>query len=384
MCLQNQHTSQKTVGRYGRLMGLLSVLLLTLWGGQIQAASGQGGRFYEAWIPVTDQSDASRQAGFQRGLDIVLQRVTGRAQVSSVSEFTDIREQAGNLVSQFNYREQPEVDRKQPWQRYLLQVSFNEVALNDLLRKKGLAIWGAGRPPVLVWITREQAGHREIVGGSQFSVIRDSLDYASNEWGVPLIYPLMDFEDAGALAVSDLWGLFADPIQQASKRYGVNTVLAVRVWPSMAGEGLFNARSLFLFQRQTISSDFRDIAPEELAERLLSTVAGQMAGYYAVTADGSPGRPVRISVDGIDTVSIYANLIRYFEDLTAVRQVMPIHVSGSKVLLEVTIDGSMEQLRAIIDLERKLVASSPSIQDGVGQEVNAMQWLSDFDYRWYQ
>ena len=361
------------------LMGLLAMVYSSLWTAEAWAESVSVSNLYEAWVPVADQTASGREAGFKLGLDQVLKRVTGKANISTLPEAADIIKQVDSLVSQFNYRDFPEAERSSPYQRYFLQVSFNENALNGLLRKKGLPIWGAVRPPVLVWMAQEEEGRREMVAGE--SSLKEGMSAAAREWGLPVIYPLYDFEDATALATSDLWGMFVDPIQQASRRYGVNTTLAVRVWPSVRGEGYFNARSLLLFQQQAISADYRDIAAKDLAEKLMTTTASYMASYYAVAADGSPGRPVKITVDGIDTVSDYANLIRYFDGLTAVRQVMPVRVRGTQVLLKVTIDGSMEQLSATVKLDHKLSATA-STQSQKVEEATPENWQADFEYRW--
>lgn len=365
------------------LLVFLSVGVSGLFSPQAQAANVSVNNLYEAWVPVADQSEASREAGFKQGLEMVLKRVTGKAHVSALPEGAELIKQVDSLVSQFNYRAFPEEDRTEDWQRYYLQVSFNENALNGLLRKASLPIWSASRPPVLFWIAHEEAGRREILGSDTPSMLKDGIGKAAQGWGVPVIYPLHDFEDALALATSDLWGLFVDPIQQASRRYGVNSIMAVRVWPSIKGEGFVNARSLFLFQRQAISNDYRDISTQDLADKLMTTAAGQMGSYYAVAADGSPGRPVRVMVDGVDSVSEYANVLNYFDGLTAVRGVLPVKVRGSQVLLEVNIDGSMEQLRAIIDLDRKLSAvRMPTDEAGAINGDISADWLADFEYRW--
>ncbi|WP_196221502.1 DUF2066 domain-containing protein [Sansalvadorimonas verongulae] len=357
------------------------MLISNLWVTRVLAESVSVSNLYEARVPVSDQSESSREAGFQLGLENVLKRVTGKASVSTLPEAADIIKQVDSLVSQFNYRDLPESERSNPYQRYFLQVSFNEKALNGLLRQSGLPIWGAVRPPVLVWMAQEERGRRDMVSGE--SILKNGIDAAAKGWGVPVIYPLYDFEDASALTTSDLWGMFIDPIQQASQRYGVNTVLAVRVWPSVRGEGYFNARSLLLFQQQAISADYRDIAAKDLTDKLMTTAASHMASYYAVAADGSPGRPVRVAVDGIDTVSDYASLIQYFDGLTAVRQVIPVRVRGSQVLLEVTIDGSMEQLSATIKLDRTLSVVAVAAQPQQPEEEGMVNhWLVDFDYRW--
>ena len=210
--------------------------------------------------------------------------------------------------------------------------------------------------------------------------VRRGISQAAAEWGVPILFPLLDFEDSGALAVSELWGLFASPIQEASRRYGVHAILALRVWPAGSGEQV-NGRALFLFQGRVISFDFQDIPSGKLSEQLMAQVARQMADFYAVTPEGAPERPVRIQVENITDTSAYASLLRYMEELTAVRSANLVRVKDNRVLLEVVIDGSVRQLDAAIALGRRLVTSKEPAPAEGWQEM-PVEWLSDLKYTW--
>nr|WP_283777785.1 DUF2066 domain-containing protein [Sansalvadorimonas sp. 2012CJ34-2] len=333
---------------------------------------------YETQIPVKSQGGAARQAGFQRGLEVVLQRLTGQSDLRRLPSVAEAGRQANKLVSRFDYRDIPEqqlIDDN----KYLLRVRFSQSAVNQLLRENHLPIWGETRPSVLVWLAQENTGRREFVSPEAPSFLRSDMNREAQEWGLPLVYPLFDFEDSLALSISDMWGLFADPILNASRRYGVNAVMAVRIWP--AGDQLINGRALFIFRGQVMSFDFQGVQPNELSSQLVAQAAGQMAAFYAVAPEGADGRPIRIQVDDIANVSDYADLIRYLESLTAVRSVMPVKVKGSRIMLDVVIDGSMDQLDAAISLGRKLAVSS-SYSTPKGMDPSQIKGTSDLQYRW--
>ena len=357
-----------------RIFSLL--LFLGLFSGQVFADSGRGMNLYEVWVPVDNQSASQRQDGFRRGFDIVLKRLTGRTDLKSVPGIADARQQVSHLVSQFNYSDQPEAKQELTGQRYQLDVRFSESAINQLLRENNLPLWGGGRPPVLVWLAKETDGRREFIGSLGESHVRDDIGRAADEWAIPVIYPLLDFEDAGAINISELWGLFTDPIRRASTRYGVNAVMAVRVWP--AENNLWNARSLFLFQGQVYSEDFMGVTAQELSETVVSDAARHLADYYAVATNSSPDRPVRVRIDNVNDVESYAGLMAYMDGLTAVRSVTPVRVKDASVLLDVEIDGTMEQLNAAIGLGRRLSGVTLTFEP----QERAVDWFTDLQYRW--
>ena len=51
---------------------------------------------------------------------------------------------------------------------FVLDVSFNRVAVNKLLRDNRLPLWGNNRPETIVWIASEESGGRQILGAGQF------------------------------------------------------------------------------------------------------------------------------------------------------------------------------------------------------------------------
>ncbi|CAM3566504.1 DUF2066 domain-containing protein [Parendozoicomonas haliclonae] len=373
---------QQVRSQWLSLAGLVFLLLITAGHSVTARALVDTGQLYEVWVPVADQTKNNRQAAFQKAFEQVMKKLTGRSDVMQLAGVSEARSQIGKLVSQFNYREQAEADRAQPWHQYLLQVRFNEAALNRLLRDNRLPLWGGDRPPVLAWIAFENMGQRQIVAPQDEFVLRDDLNLAAEAWGLPLIFPLMDFEDSGALSVSELWGLFEEPVLRASARYGANAVLAMQVWP--VGDNRWTGRSLFLFQGRVISTSYSGMSSAELSEKAIANIARTLSDVYGVAVGTSPDRPIRIQVGNVSGVDSYAKLMRYLDNLTAVRSVTPVVVKGTDITLEVTIDGTLQQLEAAIELGRRLApvpAILPEINEASGV-VGQPAMQADLNYRW--
>ena len=357
---------------------MIGLCLLSLLAGQAHGAVSIDS-LYEIRVPVADQSSARRQVAFQTAFDGTLKKLTGNSNVTHVPGVANARQQVARFVRQFNYWELSEAERVQFGQNYLLQVHFSETLLNQVLRDNKLPIWGDDRPQVLVWMAQEQDGQRVMVAPHEQSVERDSITASAKSLGIPVIYPLLDFEDNGELSVSELWGLFDEPILRASKRYRTKAILALTTWPT--GGGRWSGRSLFMLADQVSTGNYTGATIAELTEAVMADIARKMSGLYAVVAGVAPERPVRIQVDNINNVSAYASLMQYMDDLSAVRNITPVRVSGSRVLLDVTIDGTLQQLGSAIELGRNLKRTQPS-EHTTGFDEGESFWQPVLQYSW--
>ncbi len=358
-------------------LSLAVVVLLSLTVTQVSAA-GSGNNLYEVWVSVADQSSASRQQAFQQAFDGVIKKLTGNSALSKQGTMASARQQAATFVNQYNYREQPANGQALASGEYLMQVRFSESAINKLLRDHQLPIWGENRPSLLVWIAQDNQGQRTIVAPQEPSVIRNDITFAARSWGIPVLYPVMDFEDSSALPISDLWGLFQAPITKASQRYGASAILALRVWPSDASN--WSGQAMFVLNGRAYSQSYEHVSPAMLAEAAMTEVAKQMSDLYALKAGASPNEPVYIVVNGVDSVGEYADMLKYFDGLTAIRSAIPVQISGSQVMLGLLIDGTVQQLVGALDSGKRMnAAAKPDTSDATGVRAD---WNAELYYNW--
>ena len=340
--------------RNWNLVAVAAALLFSLLVAQVRAAETRN--LYEVLVPVVDQSSVTREAAFQQAFDSVIRKLTGRSDVASMAGLSKLRVKASSYVSQFHYQERPlsseTAGQTAPGEAYYLLVRFNESAINEILRQNNLPLWGANRPSLLIWVAQDNAGKRSIVAPMDFAPVRDEVTLAASNWGVPVLYPVMDFDDSDALSISELWGLFQEPVQRASKRYDTNAVLAMRVWAT--GENRWSGRTLFLLNGQNYTKSYENMSATELANAAMTDVAKRMADVFAVSAGSAAGEAVTVVVDDVNSVSAYAGLMHYLESLTAVRSVVPTQVNGSRIMLRLVIDGTLRQFGHAIESGRKL------------------------------
>ena len=359
----------------------MTALLCVIAAPTLQAAEIKN--LYQAQVMVPDQGRESRAQAFSQALAQVVIKVTGLVDAPAREGIRVAMQKPDVLVSRYDYRkvDTGEGDQANRQPGFMLDVSFNRAAVNKLLHDNRLPLWGDNRPETLIWVASEERGGRQMLGAESPSTVVAALQKASDQWGVPLLYPLLDVEDGLSLSMAELWGLFPAPVVQASGRYGVDPVLAMRVYPS--GQDKVSGRVMFTFRGQVFNEDINDVTMDVFASRALSLVASRLAAFYAILSDGSSEHPLRLQVDAVNDVHDYAGLLRYLENLTAVRTVMPVRVKGDTLTLDLVIDGSPEQVDAEISLDRNLARAYPALP-ATPQETSMVEPIRrpDLYYVW--
>ncbi len=131
--------------------------------------------------------------------------------------------------------------------------------------------------------------------------------------GLPLLFPVLDFEDRRNLTIDNLWDLRSEAINQASARYGADGILAGRIHFTPTGElvGLWQ----FQFQGEAQIFDGLDSDLKAYLEAPLRKVTDQLSDYFALPSVSSFERSITLRVDGIRTLADYAALLAYVSQL---------------------------------------------------------------------
>ncbi|UYM16837.1 DUF2066 domain-containing protein [Endozoicomonas euniceicola] len=360
--------SEKTtlwLPRQGLLLLACSLLFLLP---QLSMAS-QVNDLYQVEVPVSGQdSDDRRQATF-RAMSEVLVRVTGQRQTLSNPAVKRALQKATNYLQGYSYH-RDEVDGQR---QLMLVTQFNDKAITRLLRDNGLGIWGENRSTTLMWLAVDDGGRRQIQSSGKSTELSENIGQVFDHRALPLIFPVMDFDDNLTISAVDVWGLFSSKLTEASVRYGSESILGGRLSVSKTEKGeRYNGRLVLLFRNQRYDASIEALSARGVALAMADLVGNTLSRHYAVTA-GSSENPI-MRIDGTGTTKAYAGAIAYVEGLTAVRNVMVKRVSGDQLELELTIDGTVAQLSDSIALERQLQKVEPNRQPVGGESYLHYRW----------
>jgi len=261
-------------------------------------------------------------------------------------------------------------------------VRFDPVAVQRALDAGQYPIWLAERPTVLVWLAADLGGgQRQIVpaaGETERPAIgapaadrttalvedaRSAVLRVAAERGLPVLLPLVDSDDLLTVSAADIWGDFTAAVEEASARYGADTMLVGRA--RLFDDGVSRVRWTLMLpggERFDWEGSVAD-GPENTADIFAARFATSI----------SAARRLRLLIAGIDSFEAYGRTYRYLAGLGIVDRLAIDRVSGDAVLFELQIRGDADQLRRTLALNRDLtLVDSALIPD---------QSRSDLHYR---
>ncbi len=132
---------------------LLAILTRGAFAGQLQGLD-------QAVVPVRGQDVEELNNAMGQALKQVLVKITGSRSVGDREVTRELIGQAVGLVQEYRYEVPAAGATGGQTAGRLLLVRFDSHALHQALRDRGLPVWGATRPTLLLWLGVEQEGQR--------------------------------------------------------------------------------------------------------------------------------------------------------------------------------------------------------------------------------
>jgi len=329
---------------------------------------------YSQQIPVSNDGEAERNRAFKEALAAVVVKVSGDPRWLEDPTIERAIDQAQNYVEATSYISESiqlpledntaDADGQQFYtaEQRIISVNFAAALIDELLADSGIPVWDSNRPSVLVWmVLQSSAGDRVfLTADSNPEIVNLMQDFAAAR-GLPIIFPVLDFEDRRTLSENVAWNLDVDAISSASERYGADSILAGRLHFTASGElvGLWQ----FQFQDDATVFDGFDSDLQSYLNDPLNRITTQLAGYFAILPESVGGETIRLRIDGIKDLNAYSSLLNYVENLGLVDTVTMAEVDGERIELQLSLVGDTRQLYEQIALDRDLLPINNSAQD---------------------
>ncbi|WP_237561455.1 DUF2066 domain-containing protein [Frateuria defendens] len=319
---------------------LLALLVLGLAVVAPLHAQGQSSP-YTVILPVTDTSEAQRDAAFADGLAQVLARVAGGQDLRSKPGYADALKGAPGMVQQYQYQ--------RAGTGLALQASFDQGAVRQLIAKLGVAGAGA-KPPVLA-----------VVQGSDEGVLgRDSLEalaQAVAARGGTVVYPdPARAPDAKKLAAGDPATLAA-----VTQQYKTGLILVGKL---QGGSGDWTLVSGGQPQHWTAQGVSEDAMLADAGNALADRLGRQLNVIGSTVNDG------KLWVGDLRSAMDYAALLSTLRADPTVRQVTTLSAQDDGMLFAVKASVPLPVLAA------NLAAGGRAIQGGKRDGADAsLRWL---------
>lgn len=317
---------------------------------------------YAARVPVADRSSDALAVSAKEALSQVLVKVSGSASVLRNPKIREALNSARANVQQYAY-----VRGDQAAQDTLADIEFSADYVTDMVRRAGEPLWTANRPPVLAWVVVESGGQREFLSRARYPVESARLEAAFSRRGLDLRLPSYDGGDAAAISTTRAWQGDQRALLAASERYGLNDVALGRLRRS--GDTA-SVDWVYYFDGDKETGRRGQGSVDEAWLAGANMIADNMAGRFAVVPGDEFAQPVRMVVSGVYHYSDYAQLIRWVTGLEPIASARVERVQGDRLELNLGATGRPEQLRAILEMNDRLV---PSDDPGVNSVLR---------YRW--
>lgn len=318
---------------------------------------------YQGSSPVQSRdNERERQRAFSAAFRQVLVKITGNTEVLSRPVIRRAINAADDYVDTWSTRSVTAADGSAGIE---LNVTFFEPEVLSLLESAGIPLWPGNRPYTLVWLAvQDELGDRQLVGSSSddYRDVVSAIEQNAAASGLPLLLPILDFDDRRAITVDDVWEMNRDKLLAASSRYQSESILAIRLFRAVNGEVV--GKASYLLRDQVMSLDAFEEPLAAFIGDSIDLATRELSGYYAVLLSGTDSAiEVNLTVEDIDSAEDYAGLLSYVGQLTDVNDVHIASVNQDVVRLRLSTGGQLRQLVETIALNRNLAPTGDLVRN---------------------
>ena len=320
--------------------------------------------FFKVEVPVQSQSREARVAAAEIGLMEVLVRTSGTEDVRANGTLIAQSSRAINFVEQFQYKELSDPALEEEGFQSSLELRFSQSSVRGLLREANAKFWPINRPTVLVWLVEDSVEYgKQFIGFDQVNELVRGLESGANYRGLPLSFPLLDFQDQIAITPDQLWNLDEEAIRAASQRYTVPIILVGKVTSTSSGQTWSNWE-LFHDDKYDVF-DLRSESLLDLGKAAVNPVADYLANRYARDLSSSVSGYVYMQINNVKNFADYNALRSALTSLESVRHLALDRIESQTVNLRVQTDANTDQFISLLGLDSQFKMNLGIDQDNL-------------------
>jgi hypothetical protein len=317
------------------------VSVFFLWSCLAAALASDVDNLAGARIPVFDRSDAEFSRAIAKALEIVVVKLTGDSSSANSTAGRGVVGQAKRFIQQFGY-ERPLDQFGEVTGDLVLRVEFDLNALGNVMRERGLVVWGKERPDTLVWIIVEDLTGRRLLGSEDPGTLLDTVERRASYRGIPVLTPLLDITVDSQIAATFSEEELLEVLLVNSVPYGVESILIghLRAVPP----GLWETNWRIFVAEETFQWSQQGDIPELLVEEAIDSLADALGRRFAAPSLYALTGSVAVEVQAVDSADDYARAEKYLRSLDAVTAISVTRIAARSVFFDVTVQGGVEAL----------------------------------------
>lgn len=253
-----------------------------------------------------------------------------------------------------------------------VEVNFYPQLINDFLFEQGLPVWGDNRPSVLLWLIEQRGFERKAAGVEASSALLNEIAQSATAKGLPIYAPLQDAQDKAALSPSTLWGLFDDPILQASARYQTDVVSVFKV--TEVEEGYEGTLLLLLPEEDPMRIYLEAEDQEAMAAKVNQSIASVFSKRYAAVKGSEESSSVLMQVANIANHENLDKVRSYLLGLGIVSDLYLTQIKGDAVVFTLALNGGVEKMVNAINLDQVIAKVDVPFSDLESPEIQTYRY----------
>lgn len=346
------------------LIFVTTLLLITV---SSSAAAVKVKSIYQAQIPVGSQSAADKAKAAQQGLIQVLIKVSGNGQIMEKNPvLKNSLSQAEKLAQEYRYSAPSSDDKGAP---YILNIRYDAAGVNHILQDSGTPTWGMNRPLILVWLAFEGPNQSPDIVDSTTPNLQTLLRNTAKLRGLPVILPTMDVTDLGQVSANDILAKSVTKLQAASQRYNSDAILIGHL---MQVNDDYTSQWRLIMGDDQWNWDFKGKSTQDILTQVMNNIADTLSGRYATVVTNSVQSELTLKVAGIKRQGDLMELMKYLQHLTPVAEVQLVSVTGSDIVLNISLRGSKDSFVQALALGKNLTLTSKETQND--EDALSYQW----------
>ncbi len=288
---------------------------------------------YRAEVAIDSEQENGESLAREQAMKDVIVRATGSQSSLSNPVVEKALSSNSRYISQLSYGQV----NGQPG----LKMRFNRGQIHTLLTQAQLPTWSPYRSNILVWVVEEQAYDRSIAWEHSDSQSISRLRDAADARGLPVTFPVGDFEDVTGVNVSDVWGGFVEPVAKASQRYPVEAVLVLRVLGDQIRWTLYDQSpsAILVSQRAPRSGS---VSGNNAIAATIDAITDYYASKSAVVVTDESSDGITMKVVNVNSASDFFRLETALKKLNSVAGSSVKRVQGNELILKLHLLASKE------------------------------------------
>lgn len=295
---------------------------------------------YQAVVPAGQNQSAWQQ----QALVQVLVKVTANPAVIEQGAIKAELKNAGNYIKTF-----AAVSSEQG---PALKVGLDEQKVQQLLSQHQIAIWGARRPAIVVWLVEQTPESRVFMQGAAHPVLTQ-LQQQAKAIGLPLELPTASDTYVPTLSQDEVWAGNWLLIEQASLPFNADQTLILLFDQPTAGQYRLTWQGYE--QDQLVSNELVASSQPELATAFLSSLTAQLASKFAVQLGSQQGQTeLELDIEGLTNFVDQVKVQQMLSAMLSVKQVTVQERKADLLKFKVQLAADRSAFINSLSLERRL------------------------------